>query len=377
MNSFQAFTRICCIYFVVLSCLAYAEQSGNSTSAIRCRAPGTMEFGRNNHKFLIFGCDHCNGAGVGNSLIFFPAAYHFAVISGREIILPDNSNAGQVCKTIRCGTPLLSEMVHAFPDILSKEKIAAAKQYKVFQFMEFIRGETKIDEPVIYVDGFVAYRSDWYHAHPNGLECINRITGCYPGDTNCADRHALQALIQGPFISSLTAKEEERVRGVPDHFKHAILNLPHAYSPRIDIAIHMRNQFTHFENQASINSTGYVTEVQTWLNSSDCQTVFKLMGERLEAEMADSRAIASRAADEPLYVYVACDNEDVKDALVYYLEPRPWPMGASRSVRSRVPESFVALCTKVLIMPPPILHDNTLLAKDNEYQSNTISMTPS
>jgi hypothetical protein len=35
--------------------------------------------------------------------------------------------------------------------------------------------------------------------------------------------------------------------GVPANLKHALLTLPHSYSPRFDIAVHLRCQFRHFE----------------------------------------------------------------------------------------------------------------------------------
>ncbi len=52
------------------------------------------------------------------------------------------------------------------------------------------------------------------------------------GDIMCAERHAYQRLVRGPFKSTLTADEEKRIHGVPDAFKHAILTLPHQYAPR-------------------------------------------------------------------------------------------------------------------------------------------------
>ena len=84
-----------------------------------------------------------------------------------------------------------------------------------------------------------------------------------PCTVTCAERHAFQRLIRGPFISDLSHEEEKRIHGVPDNVKHAILALPHAFAPRFDAAIHLRTQFQSFENQASLNSTGMYMHMHT------------------------------------------------------------------------------------------------------------------
>lgn len=43
-------------------------------------------------KFLVIGGV---GAGIGNFLIFFPAAYYFAALTGREILVADDSLIGE------------------------------------------------------------------------------------------------------------------------------------------------------------------------------------------------------------------------------------------------------------------------------------------
>ena len=48
------------------------------------------------------------------------------------------------------------------------------------------------------------------------------LLGCDLGDVGCSDRHAFQRLVRGPFKSALTLAEESRIKGVPDHIKHAV-----------------------------------------------------------------------------------------------------------------------------------------------------------
>ena len=58
-------------------------------------------------KFLLIGG---LGAGIGNFLIFYPAAYWFAALSGRDIIINDDSLIGEMCRTLVCGFPFFSQV---------------------------------------------------------------------------------------------------------------------------------------------------------------------------------------------------------------------------------------------------------------------------
>ena len=49
------------------------------------------------------------------------------------------------------------------------------------------------------------------------------VLGCDLGDVGCSDRHAFQRLVRGPFKSALSVAEEGRIKGVPDHIKHAVI----------------------------------------------------------------------------------------------------------------------------------------------------------
>jgi hypothetical protein len=97
--------------------------------------------------------------------------------------------------------------------------------------------------------------------------------------------------------------------------KHSLLSLPHSYSPRLDVAIHLRAQFHHFEQQTDINDPEYRREVSEWLNSTECRDVFGHMKNQL-LENIKLYHSSERKSTDPLYVYLASDNEDVKDAFI-------------------------------------------------------------
>jgi hypothetical protein len=255
---------------------------------------------------------------MGNLLIFFPAAYYFATFTGREIIIQDNSIIGEMCNIITCGFPFVSDLAKAFPKILTPSAVANAREMKANDFQRHMEKIAVVNDAVVRGSGFMS-KSDWWSYFNESVHCVSRITGCDLGDVPCADRHAYQRLIRGPFRSSLTIKEEERISGIPNHTKHAILTLPHAYAPRLDLAIHIRAQFEHFEASTDINDPEYRKEVSTWLNGSECAEVFRDI-ESKTLELATQSAgvntsVANWTRIEPFYIYLASDNEEVKDAL--------------------------------------------------------------
>lgn len=309
-------------------------------------------------KFLLIGSDNSAGAGIGNFLIFYPAAFWFAAFTGRNLIISDNSTIGDMCKIIQCGFPFASDLRLAFPSILNQLALTRVEDIKSSDFIRYVEGTKEVSANVVRAWGFMA-SSDWWSYINETTHCVKKITGCDLGDISCADRYAYQRLVRGPFKAALTDKEEKRIYGVPDHIKHAILTLPHAYAPRLDAAIHIRAQFHHFEQQADVNNPSYKKEVTEWLSSSECKYVFESLEEKVIQHVLETRnltelhnlVLKSSSVDnsnnhitnnnmnsntstnnsnsnievkfinnEPIFIYLAGDNEDVKDAFAVALE---------------------------------------------------------
>lgn len=299
---------------------------------VQCRDPdvgGTTQ--NKDRKFMVLGSEGAGGAGLGNILIFYPAAFYFAAVTGRDIIIMDNSIIGEMCNIVHCGFPFVSQVALAFPDILTADALKSIDDVKAQDFQRYMEGTRPVTSKVIRSAGFQS-KSDWWVWFNTTVHCVKRITGCDLGDVMCAERHAYQRLIRGPFRAGLSAEEEKRISGVPDNLKHAILTLPHAYAPRLDAAVHLRAQFNHFESQADINDPNYRQEVWDFLNGTESRTVFDVLEQRLidlvtevmdsnkkklaiaapvHANIADGGATAVAVVD-PVYIYVAADNEDVK-----------------------------------------------------------------
>ena len=308
---------------------------------------------KNKRRFLLIGG---GGAGIGNFLIYYPSAYYFALFTGRDILIIDDSLIGEMCTVLTCGYPFYSQVQTAFPKLLL-QPVSAVKNGKIWDFMRYFNNEITLDEVVMQSIGS-KLQSGWYMGYNYTKDCITRITGCAHEDIMCHDRHALQRLVRGPFKQSLTESEEKRIIGVPLNLKHAIMSLPHAFSPRLDAAIHLRTQFTHFERLIGPEDPGWAAaykEQMDWLNctSSECGNQLfavlerKIMEElpairgRAEAQrqsmrrwrrLANATAFAEERNNseiekelysgedgEKIYIYLASDNALVKEAFARYL----------------------------------------------------------
>jgi len=328
---------LCIAMLLVLQCNAQNTARSNDLTCHDPDTGGTVQ--NNDRRFLLIGSEGSVGAGLGNLLIFFPAAYYFAAFTGRDIIISDNSTIGEMCKIIKCGFPFASQMMLAYPGILTPESLKNARDIRKTDMMRHMEG-TYVDDLVVRAWGYKP-ETDWWVYFVENVECVTKFTQCETGDVTCAERHAFQRLIRGPFISELSHEEERRIHGVPDNVKHAILALPHAFAPRFDAAIHLRTQFQSFENQASLNSTESKQEVADWLASKEGKDVFHHMENKLLEEIGRDRwqrnnrtrhhgvisALTAKGTipanhSDPIYVYLASDNEEVKEAFAQVLEAK-------------------------------------------------------
>lgn len=191
------------VLLVLLLFLCYAL----ALRDIICHDPdagGTIQ--NKDRKFLILGSAHAGGAGFGNLLIFYPAAFYFAAVTGRDIIISDASIIGEMCSIIQCGFPFVSQLALAFPKILNEETLANVEEIKAVDFSRYMEESKDINPTVVRASGYQP-KSDWWLWYNTTLHCVKKLTGCDLGDVTCTERHAYQRLIRGPFKSTLTKKE--------------------------------------------------------------------------------------------------------------------------------------------------------------------------
>lgn len=87
-------------------------------------------------KFVVIGYP---GGGVGNTLVFFSAAYYFGMFSSRNILIDDNSLLGEICNVLHCGFPLYSHMEMAFPSLFTESKKKEMRNIKVGDMNRYLR----------------------------------------------------------------------------------------------------------------------------------------------------------------------------------------------------------------------------------------------
>ena len=332
--------RSAALILLHLALLALAEDAATPTlpsqqaaaaplDPVVCRDPalGISFSGLRSRGALLVGG---KGAGIGNFLGFYPAAYYFALLTGRLLFVLDDSLMGEMCAVVTCGFPKYSDMTKAFPRYFDSNKLAYKKAWDFRLHLD--RSAPLEVFPVIVATGYKP-TPGWYAGVAHAGECIRNITGCRPDDFVCHDRYAFRKLVLGPWLNSQRLVDEEsKIHGVPFNIKHAMLTLPHAFAPRLQAAVHLRCQFQHFERLVGPDDgaawTAAVRELHDWMNSTAPSAgpgLFKAVKDRMVQDLGNSSAAAAKLTsigedESQIYVYAASDNEEVKEAFARYLE---------------------------------------------------------
>eukprot|EP01039_Chlorochromonas_danica_P008800 gene8800-9704_t len=321
------------------------EVCGSSPSHLHCRDP---DLGAHRYQHLAkrtFLMVTGSGAGIGNFLVFFPAAYYFAMLTGRDILLQDGSLIGEMCRVVRCGFPHYSDYAKAFPGVLSPSDMGKARGVKAGNFAQHLHGQAVIEDTIVSAYGF-RIQSGWYLGHNFSEACLAKRTGCGREDLSCHDRYALQQLIRGPFLPAYQSLQGEgyRLVGAPVNLIQGLLTLPHMVAPRFDVAVHLRCQFKHFEILVGPDDGAawleYEKEVNDFLSSSDPRhgkALFRILKEKILSEakpivqqrrLSEGRnsSVSTLAPyafdphDPRVFVFIASDNSRVKEAFAEYLQ---------------------------------------------------------
>lgn len=278
-------------------------------------------------RFIIANHDYITFEGLGNTLIFFPSIYHFATITGRELLIPDKSLLGEFCQLLYCGFPFVETVSNTYPEVFTYGNIKQAKGVRAHDFNLYVENRLPlVDEQILRSYGNSA-RSDWWVWYNDTVHCLSKVYGCDLGDIACADRHAYQHLVRGPLRNeTVRAILQDRLssKDIPPSFLYGILNLPHRYAPRIDLTIHLRTQFDNFERKAYVdrNNPDYISEVNLWINSSDTIAIFDALESKVVEIMVEKERnlnpVESNGKEQfvkNFYLYIASDNIDARYAL--------------------------------------------------------------
>lgn len=109
------------------------------------------------------------------------------------------------------------------------------------------------------------------------------------------------------FSSQFNSAERERGQS---RVYYKLLNEEWKGVPRIDAAVHLRNQFSSFEKKEQLNFSVAAAEVKAWLESNKTKLLFSEISSKLSSKLAD---VAHPS------VYIAGDNVAVKSAFRDFL----------------------------------------------------------
>jgi hypothetical protein len=162
--------------------LVHETVTTSNTSAISLKQDEYQD----SRKYLLVGFP---GGGVGNTLIFFPAAYYFAMLSSRIILIDDTAGSliSEICTVLHCGYPLYSEVADAFPALFTEKQKKIMKGVKASEFNQYINGQIALDQMLLHAHGH-AFQSGWYFQRDFAEKCVVSQTGCFNEDVDCHDR---------------------------------------------------------------------------------------------------------------------------------------------------------------------------------------------
>lgn len=135
-------------------------------------------------KFVEYSCSPLEGrydkctklGGIGNFLVLFPAVYLAAMLTGRELIIHDNSVLGQWCRAINCGFQFTSDVEKKYP--LLFEKVKHVTQFTQNDYAYKLRINASIPDTIVGFRGMDVYASKWFqYAGALAGPCIEHITG--------------------------------------------------------------------------------------------------------------------------------------------------------------------------------------------------------
>ena len=251
---------------------------------------------------------------------------------------------------------------------VSAEKTEDKKQgvpsLRAFEFLSHFRGEYPLETfPAIHVYGYL-HKTAWVWeledvenristAGKNAIkakdkyssrvyDCLEKVTRCknVNSELHCLDRHALQQLVVGPFVNDAGMGKKDGLgssdrslsfeylnkttRNLPDHIADSLLHKKFLDTPRIDVAVHLRNMFHFFEESEDEDESKARGEVAAWLSSTQPHegiAVFREIEKQI-LNVTRSTRLKAGGSCKRVTVFVSADNSLVKDAFVDYLEAR-------------------------------------------------------
>jgi hypothetical protein len=296
-------------FFVTIKCAR--------DSRIICRKPDvTSSFPSNytSRRFVLYDREQATLGGLGNYMVFFPVAYSFATLSGRDIAIPDHSVTGATCRLYHCGLPFVSELKMRFPQLSSSGTIFSASN-----LAEYLDGTHDISDAVINPAGFLPYKQGQIIHRPGGHECLAKVTSCKQSDWLCYDLFMFAELFRGPFSKHAITRVEKFLVGGRDNFWHHFLHKPLVTAPRIDVALHLRLQLEVLESNAKEHNAAF-DSIRNF--SGVHSSIPTLFAATVKSYLSNPKSPWMRRADRSRViprVFISCDDAEGKRVFIRML----------------------------------------------------------
>lgn len=229
-------------------------------------------------------------------------------MTGRDILIEDDSVYGTACRHMYCGFPFRSEY---FPDDYLEVEHPLMKFYEPNHLGKYLLGQLNISIfASIVVDGFNGGDRLW-SAFAETHDCARQLSGC----DRCFNGYVISQLIPGPakFPRASDSSLLVGFSNSSDLFRIPFQQM--TKPPIVDMAIHLRMEFRGFEHYDNVNSSEYASEVDDWLASHQ----YKNLNIGLSAQVIKALTTASSNQDVPrnksFTLYLAADSPAVKNAL--------------------------------------------------------------
>ena len=280
--------------------------------------PDGFKCGRDNwnnkkRKYLVVG-EHTKG-GAGNFFVFYPAAYALAILTGRKLVTLTGTHPNNACFTQTACNISDSDELKKVDKQFEKGWTDSFRGIKAWDMYRWGATQDTFDEVILHPKGFQE-KSEWWLHNSTLLDCMHReIPECKRADLACVIKKSFVELMPGPFQTKFRSKmsvtgDEERI--------DAMFSQPLVDVPRYDASLHLRVQFSHFENHTDPNDPVFVQYVHEYLQKTQTKSLFNNVVKRLEYMLMPDGHNSSH--DESFSVYIASDSEIVKRALSDLLE---------------------------------------------------------
>mmetsp|Transcript_19252 Transcript_19252/g.32298 ORF Transcript_19252/g.32298 Transcript_19252/m.32298 type:complete len:352 (-) Transcript_19252:245-1300(-) len=243
------------------------------------------------------------------------------MVSGRHLILHDNSAMGQWCRALNCTFPFTSEVENLYPAL---KKIKKVPSYNPNDIAYNIRLNNSFPDTIVGLHSMEIFSSGWIdYAGKHTPECVERITGCHRRLHGCMERFAFQQLLHGGFRHGAIPSA---VVGMLPSEVHQVLTAPYLSIPRFDAGIHIRAQTRWLEYNQAKNHTQFALDMEGY------RVVFRAFERALSHRFFSQTPVRFNVTNSSLTgswprIFVSCDDTDVRDAFVAWLKNRTADMG--------------------------------------------------